>query len=349
MDDGTQINATQIQFDNEDPLVDLTAEKIPFVKYTDDPVEENEFIDNISIKDFQIDSPVSRWSSRNSSPTRDKSFINSLPFKLVCNNASDFELQFRKYLECTRKTFTVLNPVNRVASPTAIIKDNYKKYDDNLPIQKDVFTREDILNMFKDSPVTHIPYDKSNYDKRKHSRKSDPSRIVHKNWYKTNLDSGPNQDCCICGKIIQNNYEKMYLFDNEDQRIHRCSPQRRTSVQLKIICKQCLDDHFKLCLVKSPNEPLNGDEYLVIKNNQQYIFQNVTDINLKKKFLDQSKDKAPDQTNDVIKESSSDVEIIEPEVEIDKAIDNLDEADEEVKEFLGKYQTKPFKELKCRY
>ncbi|XP_045513860.1 zinc finger protein 729-like isoform X1 [Pieris brassicae] len=347
LDDGTQINATQIQFDNEDPLIDLTAEKIPFVKYTDDPVEENDLNENISIKDFHIDSPVSRWSSRNSSPTRAKSFINSLPFKSICNNTSNYELQFRKYLESNTKTYAVLNTVNRAASPTTIIKDNYKKYDDN---QKDVFTREDILNMFKDSPVTHLPYDKSiNYDKRKHSRKSDPSRIVHKNWYKSNLDSGPNQDCCICGKIIRNNYEKMYLFDNEDQRIHRCSPQKRTSVQLKIICEQCLEDHFKLCLVKSPNESLNSDEYLVIKNNQQYIFQNITDIDLKKKFSDQNKDRPLKAEINGGKESSSDVEIIEPQTELDKAIDNVDEADEEVKEFLGKYQTKHLAELKCRF
>ncbi|CAG4987850.1 unnamed protein product [Colias eurytheme] len=347
LDDGTQIKASLIHFDNEDPLIDLTLEKIPFVKYNDDPDELNDINnDNISIKDVNIESPVSRWSSNASSP---KSFVNSLPFKLVCNNTSNFEAQFTKYLESGAKTYTMLHPVNRNVSPTSIIKDNFKNYDDNCP-KNDIFTREDILNMFKDSPVNSVPYDKSiNYDKRKHVRKTDPTRIVHKNWYKSNLDSGQNQDCCICGRIVENNLEKMYLFDNEDQRIHRCSPQKRMSMQLKIICEQCLADNFKLCLVKSPNEALNSDEYLVIKNNQQYIFQNVTDIDLKRRCFDHSKDKIETTDSLPAQESSSDVEIIEPDMEIDKVIDNLEEADEGVKEFLGKYQNDKIYELKCRF
>ncbi|XP_038217601.1 uncharacterized protein LOC119836369 [Zerene cesonia] len=348
LDDGTQIRASLIHFDNEDPLIDLTLEKIPFVKYTDGSDDHNDIsADNISIKDVNIESPVSRWSSNNSSP---KSFVNSLPFKLVCNNTSNFEAQFTKYLESSAKTYTVLNPVNRNVSPTRIIKDNFKNYDDNCP-KSDIFTREDILNMFKDSPVTSLPYDKSmNYDKRKHVRKTDPTRVVHKNWYKSSLDSGQNQDCCICGRIVENNLEKMYLFDNEDQRIHRCSPQKRMAMQLKIICEQCLADNFKLCLVKSPNEALNSDEYLVIKNNQQYIFQNVTDIDLKRRCFDHTKDKMEDTIDTVAaQKSSSDVEIVEPEMEIDKVIDNLEEADEDVKEFLGKYQNDKIDELKCRF
>ncbi|CAK1549016.1 unnamed protein product [Leptosia nina] len=342
LDDGTQINASQIQFDNEEPLIDITTENIPFIKYTDDPDEI--FHNDFSIQDYNIESPVSRWSSRNSSPSRGKSFINSLPFKLVCNNTSNFESQFTKYLESSPKGYS---NIKKIGTP----EEDHKNFDD--PTKKDSFTREDILNMFKDSPVTSLPYDKNvTYDKRKHARKTDPSRIVHRSWYKTNFDSGQSQDCCICAKTVENNFDKMYLFDNEDQRIHRCSPQKRTSVELKIICEQCLGEHFKLCLVKSPNEPLNSDEYLVIKNNQQYIFQNVTEIDLKKKFLDSAEDKEPEQHIDdggVILESSSDVEIIEPEIEFDKAIDNLDDADEEVQEFLGKYQCDNLDELKCRF
>lgn len=364
LDDGTQIRASQIQFDNEDPLIDLTAEKIPFVKYNDDGDEDVAEVG--TVKDVNIiESPVTRW-SKDCSPKC--SFANSLPFKLVCNNTSNFDAQFSKYLEPT-KTYTTLNPANRNKSPRSLIRDNYKNYDE----RNDFFTREDILNMFKDSPVTSLPCDGQNYEKRRHVRKTDPSRSVHKSWnYKTTPDVDNmtnNQDCFICGKIVENN-EKLYLFDKEDQMLHRCE-QRKFQQQLKIICERCLNENFKPSRMKSPSQSLNNDEYLVIKNNQQYIFQKITAIDLKKLNVESNKNSeyvkveiGPDgeiitkpidnDVNDVMvvkdekKESSSDVEIIEPEVEID--IDNIEEADEQVKEFLGKYQCDATdnKELKCR-
>ncbi|XP_061381261.1 zinc finger protein 91-like isoform X2 [Danaus plexippus] len=365
LDDGTQIRASQIQFDNEDPLIDLTAEKIPFVKYNDDGDEDVAEVG--TVKDVNIiESPVTRW-SKDCSPKC--SFANSLPFKLVCNNTSNFDAQFSKYLEPT-KTYTTLNPANRNKSPRSLIRDNYKNYDE----RNDFFTREDILNMFKDSPVTSLPCDGQNYEKRRHVRKTDPSRSVHKSWnYKTTPDVDNmtnNQDCFICGKIVENN-EKLYLFDKEDQMLHRCE-QRKFQQQLKIICERCLNENFKPSRMKSPSQSLNNDEYLVIKNNQQYIFQKITTIDLKKLNVESNKNSeyvkveiGPDgeiitkpidnDVNDVMvvkdekKESSSDVEIIEPEVEID--IDNIEEADEQVKEFLGKYQCDATdnKELKCRF
>ncbi|VVC95010.1 unnamed protein product, partial [Leptidea sinapis] len=357
LDDGTQIRASQIQFDNEDPIIDLSSERIPFVQYNDDYVEDcSENLENVSIKDVPLDSPASRWSMLNSSP---KNFVNTIPFKQVCNNTSNFETHFAKYLESVAKTYTTLNPVSKKVSPRTLSKESYKT--NEYQNKNDIFTREDVLNMFKDSPVTPLPYDKSiNYDKRKHARKTDPLRVINKNWFcKSDLGSNQNQECCICSRIVEDNLEKMYLFDNEDQRIHRCSPQKRMTMQLKIICENCLAENFKLCLVKSPTESLNSDEYLVIKNNQQYIFKKDTDVSLKKpeEKVQQNKELNINQRTDGenvrgdVKDSSSDVEIVEPEIEIDKVIDNLDDADEEVKEFLGKYQVANDKsqELKCRF
>lgn len=402
LDDGTQIRASQIHFDNEDPPVDLTAEKIPFVKYTDDAEEE---FDNIQA-DTQVynivDSPVSRITAKNTSPKC--SFANSLPFRLVCNNTSGFEAQFTKYLEANNaNTYATLNPVaNRNKSPRSLIKDNYKTYDENFQSHRNNddfthYTREEILNMFKDSPVTSLPYDNPSFpEKRKHVRKTDPSRIVHKNWNSkpisfVNVDGvliaeSESQNCFICDKYVDNNMEKLYLFDNEDQRLHRSSPQKKLSTQLKIICEMCLEDNFRPCRMKSPNQSLNSDEYLVIRNNQQYIFQKTNALTFKSGYGNYSKAKIDletsfngkqefvkveigsdgeivtkpidaDMTNDVIevkdeeKESSSDVEIVENGPEVDENIvDNLEEADDDVIEFLGKYQCDEteLKVLKCR-
>ncbi|XP_075988079.1 uncharacterized protein LOC142984409 [Anticarsia gemmatalis] len=390
LDDGTQIRASQIHFDNDDPLIDLTAEKIPFVKYADVPDEIG--IENLSIEETKkiniVESPVSRWSSKNSSPKC--SFANSLPFKLVCNNTSGFEAQFTKYLETsTAKTYATLNPVTaRNKSPKSLIKDNFKNYDGYQRNDSLSYTREDILNMFKDSPMTSLPYDQG-YSERKHVRKTDPSRLVHKSWNKpmTYVDidgvlisESESQICFICGKDVDNNLDKLYLFDNEDQRVHRCSPQKKMSTQLKIICECCLKENFRPCRMKSANQFLNPDEFLVIRNNQQYIFQKVKNFSFThfgKKDKVETKDKEEfvkveigsdgeiitkpidndPRSDDVVivkddkKEgSSSDVEIIEPEPELD-IIDNLEEADEEVKEFLGKYScdNNEITELKCRF
>lgn len=403
LDDGTQIRASQIHFDNEDPPLDLTAEQIPFVKYANDSADENE-IDDQSIENTKkiniVESPVKRWESRNSSPRC--SFVNSLPFKLVCSNTSNFEAQFTKYLESsTTKTFTTLNPVtNRNKSPKSLISDNYKNYDENYQAQrKDDFasyTREEILNMFKDSPVASLPYEENqnHNEKRRHVRKTDPSRL-HKNWNnRPYVDVKPGekgrQNCFICGKI-DNNVEKLYLFDNEDQKLHRCTSPRNYPTQLKIICDHCLAENFKPSRMKSPTQSLSSDEFLVIKNNQQFIFQKVIDfkvapisenVDKRDQNLEDSQDnekvefvkveigsdgeivtKCIDNdtrsSDDVIivkdekKESSSDVEIIENEPDIDDhIIDNLEEADDDVKEFLGKYHCddeSEIKELKCRF
>lgn len=349
-----------------------------------------------------VDSPVSRITAKNDSPKC--SFVNSLPFRLVCNNTSGFEAQFTKYLEATSaNTYATLNPVtSRNKSPRSLIRDNYKNYDDNFQSRRNNddfthYTREEILNMFKDSPVASLPYDNQSFpEKRKHVRKTDPSRIVHKNWNSkpisyVNVDGvliaeSESQNCFICDKYVDNNQEKLYLFDNEDQRLHRSSPQKKLSTQLKIICEMCLESNFRPCRLKSPNQSLNPDEYLVIRNNQQFIFQKTnalafksnygnyskaknaleTNTNVKEEFVKVeigldgeivTKPLTTDMTNDVItvkdeeKESSSDVEIIENEPEIDdNIVDNLEEADDDVKEFLGKYQCDDaeLKELKCR-
>ncbi|XP_072937686.1 uncharacterized protein [Epargyreus clarus] len=371
LDDGTQIKASQIHFDNEDPPVDLTAEEIPFVKYADNSSEDEKNLSVETTKKINIvESPVNKWSSQHPSP---KCFINSLPFKLVCNNTSNFEAQFTKYLESSTKN-------------------NTSNYNYDKVTRKDEFnlTREDILNMFKDAPVTSIPYDETSVsDKRKHVRKTDPSRLVHKTWNSKPLScvvDSHSEMCFICRKFVDSNLEKLYLFDNEDQKLHRCSPQRRYSTQLKILCEQCLAENFKSCSMKSPSQSLKSDEYLIIKNNQQYIFKKVTSINLKdcdnefilpdgkdresfinKQSMDyvkieigsdgeivtKSLNDEPRSSDDVIivkdeNKDSSDVEIIEPD---DSVIENLDDCDEDVKEFLGKYQcdNNDSVELKCRF
>ncbi|KAM3955922.1 uncharacterized protein ACR2FA_010145, partial [Aphomia sociella] len=399
LDDGTQIRASQIHFDNEDPLLDLTSEKIPFVKYADN-ISDEIILENVREEDTKkyniVESPVSHWSSQNSSP---KSFVNSLPFKLVCNNTSSFEAQFTKYLESNSKTYATLNPVvNRNKSPRSLISENYKNNNDNFNRNDDIAnTREEILNMFKDSPVASLPYENPLQEKRRHVRKSDPSRLVHKSWNSKTYDDAvligdsENRDCFICGKYVENNIDKLYLFDNEDQKIHRSSPQRKGSRQLKIICESCLAENFKPCRMKGPNQYLNPDEYLVIKNNQQYIFQKTNDFTYKRNFtidkpitlqspilkekeklefvkveigsdgeiITKPIDNEPDSSDDVVivkdegkDDSSSDVEIVEPPEIDDSVIYNLDEADEEVKEFLGKYHCEgnsDSSELKCRF
>ncbi|CAH0716856.1 unnamed protein product, partial [Brenthis ino] len=369
LDDGTQIRASQIHFDNEDPLTDLTLEKIPFVKYVDTVDElEKDDIEIGDIKDINITSPISNKNSPKCN------FANSLPFKLVCSNASSFEAQFTKYLEERFKTNTTLPSGNKNKSPRSLINENYKSYE-NIN-RNDFFTREDILNMFKNSPVTPLPYDTQSSEKRKHVRKTDPSRLGSKNWNAKpliDIDVKDKHICYICAKVVDNN-EKLYIFDKEDQMLHRCEQKKYT--QLKVICEMCLTENFVASRFKSPDESLNKDEFLVIKNNQQYIFQKTTSIILKKIYNpkiidDETKETSefvkveigPDgeivtkpvdndvKSDDVIiirdekKDSSSDVEIIEPEPEID--IENIDE-DENVKEFLGKYQCDT-KELICRF
>ncbi|XP_052742997.1 uncharacterized protein LOC112049275 isoform X2 [Bicyclus anynana] len=400
LDDGTQIRASQIQFDNDDPLVDLTSEKIPFVKYKEESDEEiDDVVDtNVTIKNINItDSPVA---SRNNESSK-CSFANSLPFNLVCNNTLNFEAQFAKYLESSAKTYTDLKNVTKNKSPESVIGDNYKSYDNR---SDGLFTREDILNMFKDAPVTPLPYEDNQTEKRRHIRKTDPARVVYKNWNAkpiTDIGSGlEKHNCFICCESVKNN-EKLYLFDKEDQMLHRCE-QRKYNMQLKIICDRCLTENFKPSRNKSPTQSLDDNEYLVIKNNQQFIFQKSSNINLKSSYfinninmnnINNNNTEKVDKLNkpirhresedfvkveigpdgeivtkpvdndvkydDVIivkdkKDSSSDIEIIEPEVneeavvEID--VDNIEDADDDVKEFLGKYKH-DFEniEFKCRF
>lgn len=391
LDDGTQIRASQIHFDNEDPPVDLTAEKIPFVKYIDNVFDESE-MDNIEVENKLyniVESPI----RKDKSPIC--SFANSLPFKPVCNNTSGFEAQFTKYLEANNKTYATLNSVtSRNKSPRSLIRDNYKNYEDKYHRSDDFshYTREEILNMFKDSPVASLPYESHNFnEKRRHIRKTDPSRLVHKSWTKpisyidvdgVLIAESESQNCFICEKYVDNNLDKLYLFDNEDQRLHRSSPQKKLSTQLKIICEQCLDENFKPCRMKSPNQSLSPDEYLVIRNNQQYIFQKTNNLNFKTTYSEpknvinriDAKFYKNDEKSDFLKveigsdgemvtkttretveikserkDSSSDVEIIENNDIDDHIIDNLEDADEEMIEFLGKYQCNDeLTELKCR-
>lgn len=150
--------------------------------------------------------------------------------------------------------------------------------------------------MFKDSPVASIPL-ASMSEKRRHVRKSDPSRPVTKKYDSLKsitlidvdgtlmISQSESQNCFICTKFVENNMEKMYLFDNEDQKLHRASlnkqPLKKQSTQLKIICEDYLNFNFKPSISKSPNQSLNNDEYLVIRNNQQYIFQKTRPIHLK--------------------------------------------------------------------
>lgn len=385
LDDGTQIRASQILFDNEDPPVDLTAEKIPFVKYIDNVFDECE-MDNIEVENklFNIvESPI----RKDRSPIC--SFANSLPFKPVCNNTSGFEAQFTKYLEANNKIYATLNAVtSRNKSPRSLIRENYKIYEEKYQRSDDFshYTREEILNLFKDSPVASLPYECHSFnEKRRHVRKTDPSRLVHKSFTKpisyidvdgVLIAESESQNCFICEKYVDNNLDKLYLFDNEDQRLHRCSPQKKLSTQLKIICEQCLDENFKPCRMKSPNQSLNPDEYLVIRNNQQYIFQKTNNLNFKNSYsdrLDANCYKKEEKSEFVKvevgfdgeivtksaresieikserKDSSSDVEIIENNDVDDHIIDNLEDADEEMIEFLGKHQgNHELTELKCR-
>ncbi|XP_045782810.1 uncharacterized protein LOC123879235 isoform X2 [Maniola jurtina] len=396
LNDGTQIRASQIQFDNDEPIMDLTAEELPFVKYKDDSGDENE-IDNmdtdITIRKVNIiASPIARWSNKDN-PKR--SFANSLPFNLVCNNIINFETQFDNYLESNSKTYTNLSNVSKNKSPKSLIKE--QSYDD---IKDDaLFTREDVLNMLKDTPVTTLPVNKNQTEKLRNVRKTHLSRNVNKNWNSkpTNIidvETGlEKQKCFICCNSVDN-HEKLYLFDKEDQMLHKC--ERKYNTQLKIICDKCLTENFKPSPIKSPNQSLDNNEYLVIKNNQQFIFQKTSSIDLKSSYflnninmnnsnnaskinkVARIKENAefvkveigPDgeivtkpvendvKLDDVMivkekKESSSDVEIIEPDVmepepEID--MDDLENVDEEVKEFLGKYQCDVENtEFKCRF
>ncbi|KAJ2939304.1 hypothetical protein O0L34_g13401 [Tuta absoluta] len=399
LDDGTQIRASQIHFDNEDPPVDLTAERIPFVKYND-VLDDIEYDDTIEVENKMfniVESPV-RYAKDATIPFK---LLTGNPLKMINsgNFKSGFEAQFTKYLEVKHqiKTYATLNTVtNRNKSPRSLIRENFKTMDDNYQRNNDDYnryTREDILNMFKDAPVSSAPVENQGNqlsERRRHARKSDPTRIVHKNVNKpisyVDVDGvliaeSENQNCFICAKFVVNNQEKLYLFDNEDQKLHRSSPQKKLSTQLKIICEQCLETNFKASR-KPPNQSLNPDEYLVIKNNQQYIVQKINseltlnkvsakakaeqsdgiingsievvkDEVISKEPLTQTQNKTDNDdtaVNNADKEDSSDVEIIENEPEFDD-IDNLEEADEEVIEFLEKYQCddSEIKELKCRF
>lgn len=359
LDDGTQIRASQIHFDNEDAPIDLTLEKLPFIKVNDsDDVVKDDVYEDVSHK--IIASPIPKTDS---SPKH--GFINHVPFKLVCNNTTGFEAQFTKYLKSSNKTYATLSTVTKKnKSPRSLIRDNFNDKEEFR------YTREEILNMLKDSPVTSIPYENN---EKKHVRKTDPTKMVQKTSNKTIdieglvIGDGGNRNCFICGQNVSN--DKIYLFDKEDQKIHKCSPQKKMSTQLKIICEICLNDNFRPSRMKGANQFLNSDEYLVIRNNQQYIFQKTKNFKFRTETIDKKRKKdefvkfeigsdgeivTKPIDDDVIlvhddrKDSSSDVEIVEAETELDKIIDNLEEADEDVKVFLGKYEGDEVIELKCR-
>lgn len=374
LDDGTQICASQIQFDNDDPPVDLTTEKIPFVKYIVDETDNNvtQDVDCVETVNYNIvGSPIRDYSNNNGNHCNN--FVDELPFKLVCNNTTGFEHQFAKYLESKNKTYnTHSSVVNNNQFPASLIKDKFKKCDDYKEV---CYTREDILNMFKDSPVKSLPFE---YTDRKHIRKTDPSRI-HKSFKPkvpyidmngVIIGGTENQPCYICSKNVEY-AEKLYLFDNKDQKLHRT--QKKMESEIKIICEACLEENFKPCHMKSANQCLAADEFLVIRNNQQFIFKKVKEFNLKSEVSLSNNDVKDNEfvkveigsdgeietkpienfIDDIVlvedvKDSSSDVEIIE---ELDTIIDNLDEADEEVKFFLGKNQDEELllEELKCRF
>lgn len=359
LDDGTQIRASQIHFDNEDAPLDLSLEQLPFIKVNDegDEVATGDVFEDKTHKIIASPVPITDSSPRHG-------FINHVPFKLVCNNTTGFEAQFTKYLEASNKTYATLSNVTKKnKSPRSLIRDNFNDKEEFR------YTREEILNMLKDSPVTSIPYENN---EKKHVRKTDPTKMVLKSSAKAIdieglvLGNGGNRNCFICGNNVSS--DKIYLFDKEDQKIHKCSPQKKMSTQLKIICESCLKDNFKPSRMKGANQFLNSDEYLVIRNNQQYIFQKTKNFKFRTETIDK---KRKDEfvkfeigsdgeivtkpiDDDVIlvhdgrKDSSSDVEIVEAETEVDKIIDNLEEADEDVKVFLGKYEGDEVYELKCR-
>lgn len=359
LDDGTQIRASQIHFDNEDAPLDLSLEQLPFVKINDDieNIPADDIFDDITHKIIASPVPLT-----NSSPKH--GFINHVPFKLVCNNTIGFEAQFTKYLEASNKTYATLSNVTKKnKSPRSLIRDNFNDKEEFK------FTRDEILNMLKDSPVTSIPYENN---EKKHVRKTDPTKMVQKTSTKAIdieglvIGNGGNRKCFICGTNVSN--DKVYLFDKEDQKIHKCSPQKKMSTQLKIICENCLDDNFRPSRMKNANQLLNSEEYLVIRNNQQYIFQKTKNFKFRTDTINKTKMSQNDEfvkfdigsdgeivtkpvddevilVHDGRRGSSSDVEVIE---EVDKIIDNLEEADEEVKVFLGKYDCDEVNELKCR-
>ncbi|KOB72729.1 Uncharacterized protein OBRU01_11848 [Operophtera brumata] len=351
LDDGTQIRASQIHFDNEDAPLDLSLEQLPFVSLVNDGSDEviaGKFQD-ITHKIIASPIPIT-----DSSPKH--GFIYHVPFKLVCNNTTGFEAQFTKYLEATNKTYATLNNVTKKnKSPRSLIRDNFNDKEEFR------YTRDEILNMLKDSPVTGIPYENN---EKKHVRKTDPAKMVQKTSTKAIdieglvIGDGGNKNCFICGNNVSN--DKIYLFDKEDQKMHKCSPQKKMSTQLKIICETCLNDNFKPSRMKGPNQFLNSDEYLVIRDNHQYIFRKTKNFKFRTETIDNVTKLEKNEfvkfeigsdgeivtrpvDDDVIlvhdekKDSSSDIEIIEAETEVDKIIDNLEEADEEVKVFLGKF------------
>lgn len=400
LDDGTQINASQIQFDDDENSVDLTVESLPFVKYNDEEYDETEITDEMTeiIKYEIIGSPIIRR-SKTVSPKR--SFVSSLPFKLLSSKAKNLEAQIKKYLDHTPIIPYTVDARNK--SPELIVETNEAPSSHANSVEEtkktqniSSFTREQVLNMFKNSPVvTNVGENSENFmDKPRHVRKTDPSRPVQKKSDHTlgyvhsdnSYQSGNN--CFMCNKYVNNSREKLYLFDKEDQKLHRSSPQRKLSTQLKIICEKCLEANFKPSRLKSPEKSLNSDEYLVIRNNQQYIFQRIIPevknfINDAKAIIDKVESEILNQGNQdndvefvkieigtdgeifnknanegnedviIIKEeiddSSSDVKIVEsPEELDDNVLHNLEEASEDVKEFLGSYQKGFGTDMKCR-
>lgn len=400
LDDGTQINASQIHFDNEDPLIDLTVENLPFVKYRDDGCTEFG-TDNSTAETVNFNITGSPKKPKNPSPGR--GFASTLPFKVLSNRAKNFESQINKYLERTPKISPPVDTGSK--SPEIVVeKESVPVAQENEPVteESDIsFTREQVLNMFKDSPVAaNFSETNNNFnEKRRHVRKTDPTKSVPKKAENSqtnpyiDVDMAPGnraggKNCFICDKNVQKSRDKLYIFDKEDQKLHRSSNQLKQSTQLKILCEKCLDANFKPGTLKSPDTCLDNDEYLVIRNNQQYIFKRTTETSGTENFVNDAKaiidkvetellkegsqekdvefvkieigsdgqviNKSIDNKDDVViikeelDEASSDVQMIDQQPIDESVIDNIEEADDEVKEFLGKCQDIDIVDMKCR-
>ncbi|XP_021208322.1 zinc finger protein Xfin isoform X3 [Bombyx mori] len=376
LDDGTEIRASQIHFDNEDSVLDLSVEALPFVRFKDDEEDRNDAVFGDTVKYNIVGSPTLRLDQS----ANLKDFANSLPFRLVRDSTLNLESHYQIYSDVT----AMRNFSGAIPSDSYMNTDNSFKRNDSYRQKSDNFAyRDEILDIFKNSPVTSLPCE--GYSERKHVRKTDPSRIhKRKSVYEFDgvlINENAREMCTICARKV--NKDKAYLFDNEDQKKHRFSPCKKSETQLKIICELCLNEYFKTCRMKGANQFLNADEYLIIKNNQQYIYKKIKEFRFlinKKECKKQNSNTAIDEyvkveigsDGEIItkpleggpdevammkggdaSESSSEVEIIEqnePETEIDSIIENLENADDDVKAFLGKYQIDDgVSELKCRF
>lgn len=376
LDDGTQINASQIHFDNDDPVEDFNINTLVFIKRNDinDDVPTNVVNETLETKLYNIDiSPTSRKSKNNN---QKNNFASTLPFKVVPNKAKNFEAQVNKFL--AKPTLGLNYKLsNDLLNQITIESISETSMNNALDFS---YTREQVLDLVKDSPLTtNISEINVNNDIRRHIRKTDPSKpvpkkienlltIQDKEIAKKNLNK--NRSCFICEKYIERARDKLYLFNKEDQILHRSLSHSKQSDTLKLLCENCLKTNFRPGVIRSPDKTLEEDECLVIKNNQQYIFNRITPLNQSTNTninKDENKesnestaegielvkeDIAPTEpANEHNENQSTDEAIIKEEYEDDFAdtvIENLEEVDEGVIEFLGKCQNNAAIDMKCR-